>query len=150
MNAAGAFSIDQVCNLYDLIAVSLMHFSHGQLMELAGLACAQSLAAVYDSENYPHVLVCCGPGNQGNGVIGCWQPLDWPNSGGDGLVAARHLGSMMFIHWPWVSSEVFWKVCLGINQQFIYPRYVSSDCSQVLELITIKPGSKDIYKVNDQ
>ena len=45
-------------------------------MELAGLACAQSLAAVYDSENYPHVLVCCGPGNQGNGVIGCWQPLD--------------------------------------------------------------------------
>ncbi|KAL9708828.1 hypothetical protein Ac2012v2_007983 [Leucoagaricus gongylophorus] len=56
MNAAGAFSIDQ-------------------LMELAGLACAQSLATVYDSEKYPRVLVCCGPGNQG----------------GDGLVAARHL-----------------------------------------------------------
>ena len=27
MNAAGALSIDQVCDLYDLIAVSLMHFS---------------------------------------------------------------------------------------------------------------------------
>ena len=45
-------------------------------MELAGLACAQTLATVYNKERYPRVLVCCGPGNQG----------------GDGLVAARHLG----------------------------------------------------------
>ncbi|KAJ7054093.1 YjeF N-terminal domain-containing protein [Mycena amicta] len=44
-------------------------------MELAGLACAQTLSAVYDSKKYNRVLVCCGPGNQG----------------GDGLVAARHL-----------------------------------------------------------
>lgn len=57
MNAAGAFSLDQ-------------------LMELAGLACAQTLAQVYSKDTHPHVLVCCGPGNQG----------------GDGLVAARHLG----------------------------------------------------------
>ncbi|KAF9061463.1 YjeF N-terminal domain-containing protein [Rhodocollybia butyracea] len=57
MNQAGAFSIDQ-------------------LMELAGLACAQALARVYNKNEYPNVLVCCGPGNQG----------------GDGLVAARHLG----------------------------------------------------------
>ena len=47
-----------------------------KLMELAGLACAQTLATVYDNVQYPRVLVCCGPGNQG----------------GDGLVAARHLG----------------------------------------------------------
>ena len=47
-----------------------------QLMELAGLACAQTLATVYGRDKYPRVLVCCGPGNQG----------------GDGLVAARHLG----------------------------------------------------------
>ncbi|KAJ3731169.1 YjeF N-terminal domain-containing protein [Lentinula guzmanii] len=63
MNQAGAFSIDQ-------------------LMELAGLACAQALARVYDKKRYPNVLVCCGPGNQG----------------GDGLVAARHLG--MFGYTP--------------------------------------------------
>ncbi|KAH8110220.1 YjeF N-terminal domain-like protein [Phellopilus nigrolimitatus] len=56
MSAAGAFSLDQ-------------------LMELAGLACAQTLAKVYSKEKFPRVLVCCGPGNQG----------------GDGLVAARHL-----------------------------------------------------------
>ena len=48
-----------------------------QLMELAGLACAQTLATVYGKDKYPRVLVCCGPGNQG----------------GDGLVAARHLGT---------------------------------------------------------
>ncbi|KAG6840874.1 hypothetical protein C0991_003467 [Blastosporella zonata] len=46
MGAAGAFSLDQ-------------------LMELAGLACAQTLAKVYKKEKYPRVLVCCGPGNQG-------------------------------------------------------------------------------------
>jgi len=57
MSAAGAYSIDQ-------------------LMELAGQACAVALARVYDKNEYPRVLVCCGPGNQG----------------GDGLVAARHLG----------------------------------------------------------
>ncbi|KAI0286144.1 YjeF N-terminal domain-containing protein [Russula brevipes] len=57
MGTAGAFSIDQ-------------------LMELAGLACAQTLATVYGKESHPRVLVCCGSGNQG----------------GDGLVAARHLG----------------------------------------------------------
>lgn len=51
-------------------------YSLDQLMELAGQACAVALARVYDREKYPRVLVCCGPGNQG----------------GDGLVAARHLG----------------------------------------------------------
>lgn len=57
MSAAGAYSLDQ-------------------LMELAGQACAVTLARAYDRTKYPRVLVCCGPGNQG----------------GDGLVAARHLG----------------------------------------------------------
>jgi NAD(P)H-hydrate epimerase len=47
-------------------------------MELAGLACAQTVARVYNNEKYKRVLVACGPGNQG----------------GDGLVAARHLGEI--------------------------------------------------------
>ncbi|CAK9780054.1 YjeF N-terminal domain-like protein [Cutaneotrichosporon oleaginosum] len=56
MSASGAFSIDQ-------------------LMELAGLSCAQALAKSFPAHTHRRVLVCCGPGNQG----------------GDGLVAARHL-----------------------------------------------------------
>ncbi|KAJ7367361.1 YjeF N-terminal domain-like protein [Mycena albidolilacea] len=49
MSAAGAFSLDQ-------------------LTELAGLACAQTLAKVYGVEKYNRVLVCCGPGNQGMSI----------------------------------------------------------------------------------
>ena len=50
-------------------------FSIDQLMELAGLSCASSIAKVYPHTSYTTVLVCCGPGN----------------NGGDGLVCARHL-----------------------------------------------------------
>ena len=46
-----------------------------QLMELAGLSCAQALYRTFPPTSHPRVIVCCGPGNQG----------------GDGLVAARHL-----------------------------------------------------------
>lgn len=50
-------------------------YSLDQLMELAGLACAQTLAECYPLKTHSRVMVICGPGNQG----------------GDGLVAARHL-----------------------------------------------------------
>lgn len=52
-------------------------FSVDQLMELAGLSCAVSIAKCYPLERIQTntVLVCCGPGN----------------NGGDGLVCARHL-----------------------------------------------------------
>ncbi|CEH18569.1 Uncharacterized conserved protein [Ceraceosorus bombacis] len=46
-----------------------------QLMELAGLACAQTVFRSYPPDTFPVILVAVGPGNQG----------------GDGLVAARHL-----------------------------------------------------------
>ncbi|KAL0961487.1 hypothetical protein HGRIS_006428 [Hohenbuehelia grisea] len=71
-------------------------FSLDQLMELAGLACAQALASVYGQEKYPRVLVCCGPGNQG----------------GDGLVAARHLGMFGYkptIYMPKPGSKDIYK-----------------------------------------
>ncbi|KAF8340636.1 YjeF N-terminal domain-like protein [Cantharellus anzutake] len=77
MGAAGAFSLDQ-------------------LMELAGLACAQTVAKVYDTEKYNRVLVCCGPGNQG----------------GDGLVAARHLSMFGFsptLYMPKPGSKDIYK-----------------------------------------
>ncbi|KAF8111943.1 hypothetical protein N665_0070s0013 [Sinapis alba] len=50
-------------------------FSVDQLMELAGLSVATSVAEVYKPSEYSRVLAICGPGN----------------NGGDGLVAARHL-----------------------------------------------------------
>nr|XP_018265611.1 NAD(P)H-hydrate epimerase [Kwoniella dejecticola CBS 10117]OBR87769.1 NAD(P)H-hydrate epimerase [Kwoniella dejecticola CBS 10117] len=56
MSASGAFSLDQ-------------------LMELAGLSCAQALSKSFPVVSHRRVMVACGPGNQG----------------GDGLVAARHL-----------------------------------------------------------
>uniref|UniRef100_A0A914WFZ0 NAD(P)H-hydrate epimerase n=1 Tax=Plectus sambesii TaxID=2011161 RepID=A0A914WFZ0_9BILA len=60
-------------------------FSVDQLMELAGLSCAQVIERVYPVEQLPNkgaVLVVCGPGN----------------NGGDGLVCARHLS--MFGYYP--------------------------------------------------
>lgn len=50
-------------------------FSVDQLMELAGLSVACSLAAEFPASSHKRVLVLAGPGN----------------NGGDGLVAARHL-----------------------------------------------------------
>jgi len=53
-------------------------FALEQLMELAGLSCAQAIQKAYPPETHRRVLVVAGPGN----------------NGGDGLVAARHL-----FHW---------------------------------------------------
>ncbi|KAK9116660.1 hypothetical protein Sjap_015607 [Stephania japonica] len=62
-------------------------FSVDQLMELAGLSVATSIAEVYKLSDYNRVLAICGPGN----------------NGGDGLVAARHLyhfGYKPFVCYP--------------------------------------------------
>ncbi|OXC65978.1 NAD(P)H-hydrate epimerase [Cryptococcus neoformans] len=87
MSASGAFSLDQ-------------------LMELAGLSCAQALAKSYPPTNHKHVMVACGPGNQG----------------GDGLVAARHLRHFSYIptvYLPKPSSKDFLqrlvKQCENLN-----------------------------------
>lgn len=68
-----------------------------QLMELAGLACAQALFESYPPDVYPSALVACGPGNQG----------------GDGLVAARHLklwGYDVAVWYPKPSQKEFLQV----------------------------------------
>ncbi|XVE95223.1 hypothetical protein REPUB_Repub02eG0077600 [Reevesia pubescens] len=59
-------------------------FSVDQLMELAGLSVATSIAEVYKPSEHNRVLAICGPGN----------------NGGDGLVAARHL--YQFVYKPFV------------------------------------------------
>ncbi|BBG95821.1 pyridoxin/pyrodoxamine 5'-phosphate oxidase [Prunus dulcis] len=59
----------------DEILMGPLGFSVDQLMELAGLSVATSIAEVYKPSEYNRVLAICGPGN----------------NGGDGLVAARHL-----------------------------------------------------------
>ncbi|KZT27439.1 YjeF N-terminal domain-like protein [Neolentinus lepideus HHB14362 ss-1] len=102
MSTAGAFSLDQ-------------------LMELAGLACAQTLERVYKKEKYPRVLVCCGPGNQG----------------GDGLVAARHLG--MFGYQPTI-----WMPKPGSKD--IYKR-LQAQCTNMK--ISTLPPSSDVSTLRD-
>lgn len=79
-------------------------FSIDQLMELAGLACAQTVYASYPPDKYPHVLVAAGPGNQG----------------GDGLVAARHLthfGYEVSVWYPKEGKTDLFGVSLSISSE---------------------------------
>ena len=84
-------------------------------MELAGQACAVALARVYDKTKYPRVLVCCGPGNQG----------------GDGLVAARHLGKTAVPLRSLIPPKLSVLGFFGYETSVFMP----------------KPGSKEIYRV---
>ncbi|KAG8969179.1 hypothetical protein FRC03_004132 [Tulasnella sp. 419] len=107
MNSSGAFSLDQ-------------------LMELAGLACAQTLATVYpDRQKYSNVLVCCGPGNQG----------------GDGLVAARHLSMFGYnptVYLPKPGSKDIYQRLLKQCQNLDIPSISSIDELQA----QLNPSSK--------
>lgn len=70
----------------DVELMGPLGFCVEQLMELAGLSCAQAMAEVWPEP--ARVLVCCGPGN----------------NGGDGLVAARHLH-----HFGWAVDVLYPK-----------------------------------------
>ncbi|KAL7674734.1 hypothetical protein ACOME3_001010 [Neoechinorhynchus agilis] len=83
-------------------------FSVDQLMELAGLSCAQAISKSYDVLNHREVLIACGPGN----------------NGGDGLVAARHLklfGYEPVVLYPSLEksidkSDLYRRLVVQINQ----------------------------------
>ncbi|EWG42035.1 hypothetical protein FVEG_03988 [Fusarium verticillioides 7600] len=68
-------------------------FSIDQLMELAGLAVSQAVYRLQPLESGRRILVACGPGNNGwCFLLTClYQECSLTTSGGDGLVAARHL-----------------------------------------------------------
>lgn len=68
LNQSEAIALDQ--ELFNEYA-----FSVDQLMELAGLSCAQVVAKCYPVKSHPRPIIFAGPGN----------------NGGDGLVCARHL-----------------------------------------------------------
>ncbi|KAL6493567.1 Pyridoxine/pyridoxamine 5'-phosphate oxidase 1, chloroplastic [Orobanche gracilis] len=76
----------------DEILMGPLGFTVDQLMELAGLSVATSIAEVYKPAEHNRVLAICGPGN----------------NGGDGLVAARHLhhfGYKPFVCYPKRSAK---------------------------------------------
>ncbi|KAK6148443.1 hypothetical protein DH2020_019355 [Rehmannia glutinosa] len=80
----------------DEILMGPLGFSVDQLMELAGLSVATSIAEVYKPDEHNRVLAICGPGN----------------NGGDGLVAARHLhhfGYKPFICYPKRTSKALYN-----------------------------------------
>lgn len=80
-------------------------FSVDQLMELAGLSCAQAIHSVYPKAN---VLIVSGPGN----------------NGGDGLVCARHLAHFGFkpsILYPKPSSNELMQRLVKQTQQLGIP-----------------------------
>ncbi|KAJ8662281.1 YjeF family domain-containing protein [Lichtheimia ornata] len=79
-------------------------FSVDQLMELAGLSVAQAVQRTYDRTQFPNVLVCVGPGN----------------NGGDGLVAARHLyhfGYKPSLYYPkQPNKDLYQRLLVQCNQ----------------------------------
>jgi NAD(P)H-hydrate epimerase len=95
IDAQTAAKIDQV-----LMSEESGGFSIDQLMELAGLACAQCVYTCYPPQAFGTVLVAAGPGNQG----------------GDGLVAARHLhhfGYRVLLWYPKEGKTDLFKVCIA-------------------------------------
>jgi len=88
----------------------VLGFSIDQLMELAGLSCACSVASVYQAPS--RVLIICGPGN----------------NGGDGLVCARHLhhfGHQVSVCYPKPTDRALYhglvKQCRALGIPFVSP-----------------------------
>ncbi|KAH9168735.1 YjeF N-terminal domain-like protein [Lactarius sanguifluus] len=111
MGAAGAFSLDQASGIASASNI---------LWNSLALRAPRPSLTVYDKERYPRVLVCCGPGNQG----------------GDGLVAARHLG--MFGYKP-----VIWMPKVVVTTWTI-PTLPAWDPSQAESTLSTALASSDV------
>ena len=88
--------------LIDVFICRSYQFGVAQLMELAGLSCAQAVARVYPSGRA--ALVVAGPGN----------------NGGDGLVLARHLVLLGFsatLFYPRRTSNPLYSALLHQAEQ---------------------------------
>lgn len=83
-------------------------YSIDQLMEVAGLCVAQSIARSYPLSNSSRILLVCGPGN----------------NGGDGLAAARHLhffGYQPTIFYPKHTSKEIYQILVNQCEKLRLP-----------------------------
>lgn len=110
----------------DEILMGPLGFSVDQLMELAGLSVATSIAEVYKSAEHNRVLAICGPGN----------------NGGDGLVAARHLhhfGYKPFICYPKRTAKALYSGLVtqleSLSVPFISAEELPADLSTSFDII---------------
>ncbi|KAH7654673.1 Pyridoxamine 5'-phosphate oxidase protein [Dioscorea alata] len=103
----------------DELLMGPLGFSVDQLMELAGLSVAASIAEVYKSSEYNRILILCGPGN----------------NGGDGLVAARHLhhfGYKLFVCYPKRTPKALYTGLVTQLESLSIPFLPVEDLSQNL------------------
>eukprot|EP00092_Neocalanus_flemingeri_P017580 GFUD01019021.1.p1 GENE.GFUD01019021.1~~GFUD01019021.1.p1 ORF type:complete len:256 (-),score=88.38 GFUD01019021.1:198-965(-) len=104
----------------DLELFNTYKFSVSQLMELAGLSCAHSVAKCYPALEVPRpVLVLCGPGN----------------NGGDGLVLARHLQLLGY------SPQIFYP--RRTDKELYRDLVIQAELSDIVFIDTL-PSSEDM------
>ncbi|XP_054727311.1 NAD(P)H-hydrate epimerase isoform X1 [Anastrepha obliqua] len=133
---------DEAINI-DVELFNEYKFSVDQLMELAGLSCAQAIAKCYPAERYKRVLICCGPGN----------------NGGDGLVCARHLSLMRYqptIYYPKPTPKELYEnlthQCMRQSIPFLNTNPTLETTNECFELIvdalfgfSFKPPVREVF-----
>ncbi|KAI9873697.1 MAG: hypothetical protein M1830_010705 [Pleopsidium flavum] len=95
-------------------------FSLDQLMELAGLSVSQAVYRLQPLSRGKKVLVACGPGNNGiSASLHICHALTEVGTGGDGLVAARHLwhyGYQPTVYYPkQTNNELYQRLAMQLK-----------------------------------